>query len=197
MPVLDNVGLDVLYGIQTSDHKDPDLDEAQQRRLVGRYGREAPALISAATQSELAQIPGTGMSWAELRWAVRAEAVVHLDDLLLRRVRLGLLLPQGGQEILPTIRAICQTELGWDDARWEKEQENYIKLWKERYWLPTEPVPAWKSMLAEARTKADQASSVPAKKAIAPFIIVVGLLSMLLWFIKLRQRKQGHLKNIT
>jgi len=37
-----------------------------------------------------------------LRWAARAEAVSHLDDLLLRRVRLGLLLPGGGVRHLPT-----------------------------------------------------------------------------------------------
>ena len=197
MPVLDNVGLDVLEGIHTSDHKVPDLDEDQQRRLVGRYGREAPALISAATQSELAQIPGTEMLWAELRWAARAEAVVHLDDLLLRRVRLGLLLPQGGQEILPAIRAICQAELRWDDAHWEEEQENYLKLWKRRYWLPTEPVPAWKNMLADARTRDTHTSSVPAKKAIAPLIIAVAIFSMGMWLATIRRRKRALLKNVS
>ena len=41
-------------------------------------------------------IPGTETLWAELRWAARAEAVVHLEDLLLRRTRLGLLLRGGG-----------------------------------------------------------------------------------------------------
>ena len=40
----------------------------------------------------------------------------HLDDLLLRRVRLGLQLPEGGAALLPELRAICQEELGWDDA---------------------------------------------------------------------------------
>ena len=46
------------------------------------------------------------------------EGVVHLDDLLLRRVRLGLLLPHGGLADMDAIRAIAQPELGWDDARW-------------------------------------------------------------------------------
>jgi glycerol-3-phosphate dehydrogenase len=40
-------------------------------------------------------IPNTNVLWAELRWAARSEGVVHLDDLLLRRVRLGLLLAAG------------------------------------------------------------------------------------------------------
>jgi glycerol-3-phosphate dehydrogenase len=67
--------------------------------------------------------------WAEVRWAARAEAVAHLDDLLLRRVRLGLLLPEGGRRHLARIRAIAQPELGWDDAGWAREVEAYLALW--------------------------------------------------------------------
>ena len=45
---------------------------------------------------ELDTIAGTETLWAELRWAARAEAVVRLEDLLLRRTRLGLQLRGGG-----------------------------------------------------------------------------------------------------
>ena len=69
----------------------------------------------------------------ELRWAARHEAVVHLQDLLLRRTRLGLLLRSGGVNHLPRIRAICQGELGWDDARWDSEQAAYFALWQQHY----------------------------------------------------------------
>ena len=48
-----------------------------------------------------------------------------LADLLLRRVRLGLLLPNAGLDELPKIRAIAQPELGWDDAKWEREVKAY------------------------------------------------------------------------
>ncbi len=54
-------------------------------------------------------IPGTPYAWGELRWAARNEAVVHLDDLLLRRTRIGLLLPKGG--------AACSTALPRSAAR--------------------------------------------------------------------------------
>ena len=94
------------------------LSENQRRRLLGRCGAAAPALVAAARPGELAPIAGTPALWAEVRWAARAEGVVHLDDLLLRRVRLGLLLPGGGEAILPAVRTICQQELGWDDDRW-------------------------------------------------------------------------------
>jgi glycerol-3-phosphate dehydrogenase len=128
------------------------LGEAWRRRLLGRYGADAPALLEAARPAELAEIPGTHTLWAELRWASRAEAVVHLDDLLLRRVRLGLLLPNGGAAILPQVRAICQGELGWDDARWEREQAAYLALWQRCYSLPDRAaIPDWRPLLARAR----------------------------------------------
>ena len=75
--------------------------------MIGRHGAHAPALIEMAPIEELQPIHGTNILWAELRWGARAEGVVHLDDLLLRRVRLGLLAPNGGESLLPTIRSIC------------------------------------------------------------------------------------------
>ena len=112
------------------------LTPLQVRRLSGRSGADAGALLAAAGPGELETIPGTLATWAELRWAARAEAVCHLDDLLLRRVRLGLLLPQGGEEQLPRVRAICQPELGWSDRRWEAEAEAYRELWDRCYRAP-------------------------------------------------------------
>jgi glycerol-3-phosphate dehydrogenase len=103
------------------------------RRLAGRYGSDAPALISSASADELELIAGTQTCWAELRWAARMEAVAHLDDLMLRRVRLGLQLPEGGAELLPRVRALCQAALGWDDARWQREEAGYRALWRAHY----------------------------------------------------------------
>ena len=107
------------------------------RRLAGRHGPHAQALVNAAQDGELEHIPGTETLWAELRWAARAEAVEHLDDLLLRRTRIGLLLRGGGAEYLGRIRAICQAELGWNDARWKQEQAAYTALWSRHYSLPS------------------------------------------------------------
>lgn len=106
------------------------------RRLTGRYGNLAEQLLEEAQQGELERIPGTETMWAELRWAARAEMVVHLDDLLLRRTRLGQLLPRGGEALLPVLRPIIQQELGWDDARWNAEAEGYMALWHSCYSLP-------------------------------------------------------------
>jgi len=103
--------------------------------LAGRYGSDTPHLIAAADTPDLTQIDPLPNLWAELRWAARSEAVVHLDDLLLRRVRLGLLLPDGARGILPRIRPLVQAELEWNDARWAQEVNIYHGIW-ERYYSP-------------------------------------------------------------
>lgn len=112
---------------------DSTLHPAQQLRLLARYGIESIPLFAADSLHE--SIPDTPYLWAELRQAANAEGVIHLDDLLLRRVRLGLLTPNGGLDLLPRIRAIVQPELGWDDIRWEKETIEYVKLWNTSYSL--------------------------------------------------------------
>jgi glycerol-3-phosphate dehydrogenase len=114
-----------------------DLDPAARLRLIGRHGTEAPDVLSASDPEEYERIERSQALWAELRWAARAEGVVHLDDLLMRRVRLGLLLPRGGIPLLERIRAVVQPELAWDDARWEKEAQRYADLWRSSYFLPS------------------------------------------------------------
>ena len=129
----------------------PALTAAQAQRLQGRYGVHAADLLAAAHDGELATIAGSQTLWAELRWAARVEAVMHLEDLLLRRTRLGLLLRQGGVELLPRIRAICQAELGWDDQRWLAEEAAYLALWPRHYSLPPrDTIPDWRAAGAAA-----------------------------------------------
>jgi glycerol-3-phosphate dehydrogenase len=122
----------------------PLLHQGQRLRLEGRYGVHAIALLAAAQPGELATIAGSDTLWAELRWAARAEAVLHLEDLMLRRTRLGLQMRGGGIDILPRIRTICQPELGWDDAHWDGEQQAYLALWERHYSLPPhDQMPGW------------------------------------------------------
>lgn len=106
------------------------LSAARCLRLLARYGAAAGLELC---QQEAESIPGTPYLWAELRHAARREGVVHLNDLLLRRVRLGLLVPNGGLDQMPRIRALVQAELGWDDQRWEAEEAAYRKLWQTAY----------------------------------------------------------------
>ena len=116
---------------------DTNLDAPTRLHLLGRYGVHAPMVIATAEEGELEPIGETTTLWAELRWTARSEAVLHLDDLLLRRQRLGIIAPQGGIPWLEKIRRITQSELGWDDQRWQQEAEAYTQLWHRSYSLPT------------------------------------------------------------
>lgn len=122
------------------------LSHTQKSRLQGHYGESAAEIVQIAQDGELDYIPGTLTMWVELRWAARFEEVEHLEDLMLRRTRLGLLLRKGGLALLPRIRAICQPELKWDDERWEYEQAAYLQLWNRYYSLPDrENIPDWRN----------------------------------------------------
>jgi glycerol-3-phosphate dehydrogenase len=112
------------------------LPHGQAQRLIGRYGAMVEDLIAAAQDGELEAIPGTETLWAQLRWAARNESVQHLEDLMLRRSRLGIQLAQGGAAVLGRVRAICQPELGWDDQRWAAEEAAYLALCRAHYSLP-------------------------------------------------------------
>ena len=107
-----------------------------QHRLAARYGYRARELSRHATQAELQTVPGTQTLWLELRVAAQHEAVLHLDDLLLRRTRLGILLPRGGLDHLARIRALCAPHLPWREAQWTVEIERYQALIAAHYSLP-------------------------------------------------------------
>jgi glycerol-3-phosphate dehydrogenase len=110
----------------------PEPGEAVDR-LTGRYGPEAPVVLALAGEGEPETVEGTSFLWAELRHAARSEQVVHLEDLMLRRTRLGLLLEDGGAPLLDRVRQTVQADLGWSDERWEAEEEAYRRLWREAY----------------------------------------------------------------
>lgn len=127
-PVLDPIPIEIQDRLTN-----PSLSGESLLRLTGRYGQDSLKMLESAESGELDFIKPTPYLWAELRWAARAEGAVHLDDLLLRRVRLGLLLPDGASGYLTKIRSIVQPELGWDDARWKAEEREYMDLWKRAY----------------------------------------------------------------
>jgi glycerol-3-phosphate dehydrogenase len=102
----------------------------------GKYGEFAGRFAAEASEAELERVGPTPFAWADLRWSTRHEQVAHLDDLLLRRTRIGLLLRDGGAAHFDRIEGICRDELGWKEALWNAELQRYSKLWREHYSLP-------------------------------------------------------------
>lgn len=111
-------------------------DKSWLQRLIGRYGNNAALLLEQAKEEETLKIGNTQFCLAECRWAIKNEAVIHLDDLLLRRTRLGLLLKNGAEELFTSLSYIFQQELGWNSAKWQDEVIRYNSIWQEFYYLP-------------------------------------------------------------
>ena len=114
------------------------LPKALQQRLKGFYGLQLDTLLELAHDEDLAYVTDSNTIWAEIRFAARHEQVIHLDDLLLRRTRLGLILPHGAMTplISSRLKQICQQELGWNEQKWQQEVVRYQDLWQRYYHLP-------------------------------------------------------------
>ena len=103
---------------------------------LSRYGAASVDFLVASPPAEYQPISGYGASLADLRWVMRHESVHHLDDLLLRRTRLGLVVPEGGSAFLAHIRPFVQEELNWTASRWDEEAARYLAGWKKTYGVP-------------------------------------------------------------
>lgn len=101
--------------------------------LAGRYGKQASALVSETDPSQLEQIEDLYTVWAEVGFNARNGLVEHLDDLLLRRTRLGMLLPNGAVALLPKIKPIVQNALRWDEPRWQREVNRYQQIYRQAF----------------------------------------------------------------
>ena len=112
------------------------VSEEMWTRLYGRYGESAYQLVAQADQKDLTLIEGTNTLWAEIPYAAKYEQIHHLSDLLLRRVRIGLLIPEGGKKYMKRIRSMCAAALPWDAKRWDLEIKDYMALWKRSYSIP-------------------------------------------------------------
>jgi glycerol-3-phosphate dehydrogenase len=127
--------------VVTANVQQPDYEGLKNRvwqRLSGRYGNAASDVLAAAKPCELELIDGTHFCLAELRWAARAEMVETLADILLRRTRVGMLLPAGAKALWPQVEKICAEELSWDKARWQQELADYQAHYQQYYGLPAE-----------------------------------------------------------
>ena len=45
-------------------------------------------------------------------------------------------MPNGGLDLVAKIRAVAQPELGWDDAKWDREVASYKETWANAYSNP-------------------------------------------------------------
>lgn len=116
--------------------KSMNLPEHIQNQIIACYGVLSDEFIRESATSELNTISYSRHLWAELLWAAKYEQVQHLDDLLLRRTRLGNVLPKGGIDYLPEVKKLSEPGLAWGEEKWQREISRYINIWQTSYSLP-------------------------------------------------------------
>jgi hypothetical protein len=60
----------------------------------------------------------------------------------LRRTRLGLLLNNGGEILFDRLKPLCKSLLGWNEATWNFELNDYKQLIAQHYGLPSSGSPS-------------------------------------------------------
>lgn len=114
-----------------------ELDPDIQKRLMGFYGNQIQLLCECLDEDGWAYVPGTKTFWVQVRYAARHEQAKHLDDILLRRTRIGLFCRQGGLTFSDKIKEICSQEMNWTDSKWQSEWTRYQEIWLQSYSLPS------------------------------------------------------------
>jgi glycerol-3-phosphate dehydrogenase len=137
---INDVGQSFFTSTQYAEKNLGSLSARVKRRLSGRYGIKAFDIVSQQghnTRSIESTIGFSDISWAELEWAVEHESVEHLDDLMLRRSRLGNVCPHLSETDWNRIEHLCFRHLGWTKRQWEQELERYNDIWRKHYALPS------------------------------------------------------------
>jgi len=104
------------------------ISAAQVDHLLHRYGGlvdEVLALV-AADRSMAEPLPGApDYLVAEVVHAVKQEGALHLEDVLLRRTRIGIETSHRGAESAEAVSNLVAPLLGWDDLQRAREVEDY------------------------------------------------------------------------
>lgn len=95
------------------------------------YGMDTISLNKIAPAEQ--KLAATPYYKAELHWALAHLAIQHLDDLLLRRTRVGLFYADGGASMKYELSELCQKYLHWDDSKFEDEWQRYQTLYQALY----------------------------------------------------------------
>lgn len=111
-----------------------DFNKDYQKLLSGRYGDQLQNFLHAFEASEYQEISNYGFSLADCRWAIEYEQVLHLDDLLLRRTRLGLL--DDCNKLLESLADLMMHHNKWAPEQRELELARYQQIKTRYYRLP-------------------------------------------------------------
>ncbi len=103
-----------------------EIDPATIDHLLASYGQEALIILDAVeADGKLNEriCPDFPPIYAEVPFCVNNEMAVSLEDLLMRRLRLGILNQRQCLEAAPRVARMMQQVLGWDNKRLQGELE--------------------------------------------------------------------------
>jgi glycerol-3-phosphate dehydrogenase len=104
------------------------LPLATVEHLLGRYGTLSGELFDLMTEQPSLREPLAGAPEylrAEAYYAVSHEGALHLDDVLTRRTRVSIEVPDRGVAAAAEVAEIVAPLLGWDAAHVEREVTHY------------------------------------------------------------------------
>lgn len=120
-------GYDKRYAHRLAE-RHPDVDPDVLVHLADTYGTEAPAILHLLTENgawgaRLAH--NHPFIQAEVVYAARTEMALTLPDVLMRRIRLGLIDWQATLEALPVSAQLLSTELSWTAAEATQNEADF------------------------------------------------------------------------
>jgi glycerol-3-phosphate dehydrogenase len=116
---------------------------AKVDHLLDRYGGLADEVLDliAGAQGLGTEVPdGAGYLQAEVVYAVTHEGARHLDDILLRRTRIGIETHDAGLAAAKSVADLAGPLLGWDSATADAEVEAYRQTAELEYLGAVRPV---------------------------------------------------------
>ncbi len=128
------IALDALLAADLIDPTEHRRAHHDRRQRCFRHQPGTPAGLDHPLQGT----PHGAALRAQLDWILQHEMVVNLDDLLLRRLRVGTLQNELSRDQTDDIRAACQRWLGWTDAVWHAQWTRYSELIATHYRLPAD-----------------------------------------------------------
>jgi glycerol-3-phosphate dehydrogenase len=126
-PMPQEVALAMATRLRSTAWYGPFVRRGRRHSLLTRLRAASPAVrtVIGSGRDLHPIVDGADLCAAEVRAHLLFGGVLHLEDVLLRRTRVGLWQPALAAEIAPRLRRLFRQEFGWNNRRWTKELEAF------------------------------------------------------------------------
>jgi glycerol-3-phosphate dehydrogenase len=128
LPLVGADGWSELWAHRERMAADSGVPVSTVEHLLRRHGSDTGVLLGIIGEHpDLGErvVPDAPYLKVEMVWGARSEGALHLDDLLTRRTRLSIEVPDRGLAAAPVVAALAAPVLGWDQAAVAREVEHY------------------------------------------------------------------------